>query len=143
MLPDDLRADLLEKRKWIRDELTTFPTEQLQAIASEVGINQNEPIDFSDTEFADPFFALGFLFPNSPTFSKATFAEEAYFSGAAFYDASFDRVTFNSTANFGEATFNGTTFFIDATFKASDLRRRIRIRTLDSETGTTSPILPE
>jgi uncharacterized protein YjbI with pentapeptide repeats len=124
-LPDDLRADLLEKRKWAIDELTSFPMEQLQAIESQLGISRYEPIDFSDTEFEDPFFALGFIFPNSPTFSKATFAEEAYFSGAAFYDASFDRVTFNSTASFGEATFNGTTFFIDATFKASDIRRRV------------------
>src|SRR6476646_4060550 len=61
LISDDLRAALLEKGH-TPEELEPLPEDKLQKIGSQLGINADAEIDFSDTEF-EALFAKSFIFP--------------------------------------------------------------------------------
>jgi hypothetical protein len=118
-ISDDLRAVLLEKG-YTLEELTPFPDDKLPTID---GISADAKIDFSDTEF-EALFANNFVFPDSISFSGATFSGDADFRSATFSSNAYFRSTafsgdadFRSTAFSGNVDFDGATFSGNAVFK--------------------------
>jgi hypothetical protein len=120
LIPDDLRASLIEAGRYSAEELTPLSEEERRDIQSKIGKDVPNEIDFSSLEFEKPFFAVGFIFPKSAHFASATFSDDAYFDTATFTDvARFDTATFTDVARFTSATFSGVADFDSATFSGT------------------------
>ncbi len=128
-LHEETRTKLIGEKRHTEGELTPFSPQELRAIEAafaerckasgkEFALPVSEAgIDFSNVEFKQIAWFVGYLFSSGANFGGATFSGAAFFDGAAFsLGANFGGATFSNLANFGGATFSGGASFDRATF---------------------------
>jgi uncharacterized protein YjbI with pentapeptide repeats len=117
-LPDDIKTTLLQNG-WTEEELTPFSTDERRTIAAKIAIPLDAvKADFSNTEFEETFFALGFVFAAND-FRNSCFRRGAHFNDSFFRSfAEFGGVTFGGWVDFRGTTFSASSSFTAAVFRS-------------------------